>query len=100
MNSTIPHVRVVVAFCLLATLGYLGFSIWVFGWTGDAALRGDVVGTWKSFAVLAFGFWLGSSSGGKAKDSPAPPQDARDAASSVADAAADRAGQINGATGA
>jgi len=25
-----------------------------------------VIGTWKSFAVLAFGFWLGSSSGGKA----------------------------------
>ena len=33
MNSTIPHVRVVVGFCLLTALGYLGFSIWMFGWT-------------------------------------------------------------------
>jgi len=97
MNSTIPHVRVVIGFCLLAALGYLGFSIWVFGWTGDAALRGDVVGTWKSFAVASFAFWVGSSSAGKAKDSPPPPQDARDAASAVAGAAADRADQITGA---
>ena len=62
MNSTISHVRVVIGFCLLAALGYLGFSIWVFGWTEDAALRGDVVGAWKSFAVASFAFWVGSSS--------------------------------------
>lgn len=66
VNSGVPHIRVVVAASLLAVLGYLAFSVWVFGWTDDAALRGDVVGTWKSFAVLAFGFWLGSSSAGKA----------------------------------
>ena len=65
VNSGVPHIRVVVAASLLAVLGYLAFSVWVFGWTDDAALRGDVVGTWKSFAVLAFGFWLGSSSAGK-----------------------------------
>lgn len=94
--TTVPHLRVVVAFCLLATLGYFGFSVWVFGWTGDAALRGDVVGTWKSFAVLAFGFWLGSSSGGKAKDAPPPPQDAKHAADEVAGAAQARAEQIGG----
>ncbi|QOV92579.1 hypothetical protein [Novosphingobium sp. ES2-1] len=71
--TRVPHVRIVVAASLLAVLGYLGFSIWVFGWTEDAALRGDVVGTWKSFATLAFGFWIGSSSAGKAKDGePAP----------------------------
>ena len=44
MNSTIPDIRVIIGFRLLAALGYLGFSILVFGWTGDAALRGGVVG--------------------------------------------------------
>lgn len=72
MNG-IPHLNIVIGASLLAVLGYLGFSVWVFGWTMDAALRGDVVGTWKSFATLAFGFWLGSSSGGKSKaGEPAP----------------------------
>lgn len=66
--TRIPHLHIVVAASLLAVLGYLGFSVWVFGWTNDPALRGDVVGTWKSFATLAFGFWIGSSSAGKAKD--------------------------------
>ncbi|ABD25114.1 hypothetical protein Saro_0667 [Novosphingobium aromaticivorans DSM 12444] len=71
--NRVPHIRIVVGASLLAVLGYFGFSVWVFGWTADAALRGDVVGTWKSFATLAFGFWLGSSSAGKAKDGdPAP----------------------------
>ena len=95
MNG-IPHVRVVVGFCLLAAIAYLGFSIFIVGWSGDAALRGDVIGTWKSFAVAAFAFWVGSSSGGKAKDAPPPPQNARDAAADVAGAAASRAGQIAG----
>lgn len=66
MNPTVPHLRIVVAACVAAVLGYLGFSIWVVLWSNDVALKGDVIGTWKSFAVLAFGFWLGSSSGGKA----------------------------------
>jgi hypothetical protein len=64
----VPHLRIVVAASALGTLGYLGFSVWVVGWSTDAAMRGDVVGTWKSFAVAAITFWLGSSSGGKAKD--------------------------------
>ena len=71
--STIPHLRVVVAFSLLALLGYAGFGLYVVLVSHDAALTGDVVGTWKSFAVAAVAFWLGSSSGGKAKpDQPQP----------------------------
>lgn len=66
MNSRIPHLNIVLAASASAILGYAGFSIYVMGYTTDAALQGDVVGTWKSFAVLAFGFWLGSSSAGKA----------------------------------
>lgn len=66
MNGTIPHFRTVVAFSLFAVAGYLGFSLWAVLLSKDATVIGDVIGTWKSVAVLAFGFWLGSSSGGKA----------------------------------
>lgn len=72
--NVIPHVRIVIIASAAAILGYAAFSAWVVLQSGDAALRGDTIGTWKSFAVLAFGFWLGSSSGGKAKDAgPAGP---------------------------
>lgn len=64
----VPHLRIVAAASIAAVIGYLGFSIWVVMYSGDVALKGDVVGTWKSFATLAFGFWLGSSSAGKARD--------------------------------
>lgn len=66
LNKSVPHLRVVVAATVAAVVGYAGFSIWVLH-TKDASLIGDTVGTWKSFAILAFGFWLGSSSGGKAQ---------------------------------
>ncbi len=65
--TEIPHLRVVVAATIAAIAGYGLFSMIVVLWSDDAALRGDVIGTWKSFAVLAFGFWLGSSSAAKAK---------------------------------
>lgn len=68
MNKGVPHLNIVIAASLLAVVGYAVFSVWIFGWTDDASLRGDVAGTWKSFAVAAFAFWLGSSSGGKSKD--------------------------------
>jgi hypothetical protein len=68
--SNIPHVRIVIAFCGVAVAGYAGFSIWVLVELKDATMVGDIIGTWKSFAVAAFAFWLGSSSAGKAKDSP------------------------------
>jgi hypothetical protein len=66
MNS-IPHLRVIVAVCIAAIVGYAIFSAYVVIVLRDATMTGDTIGTWKSFAVLAFGFWLGSSSGGKAK---------------------------------
>lgn len=69
----IPHLRIVVASSAAAVIGYLAFSLWVVLVSDDVALKGDTIGTWKSFAVLAFGFWLGSSSGGKAREDAAPP---------------------------
>lgn len=73
MTSAVPHLRIVVAFCAAALLGYAVFSVYVVFYLKDATLTGDVVGTWKSFAVGVFAFWVGSSSAGKAKsDGPAP----------------------------
>lgn len=68
MTAQVPHRNVIIGFCITAIAGYSLFSVWVFGWSADAALKGDVIGTWKSFAVAAFMFWIGSSSGGKARD--------------------------------
>jgi hypothetical protein len=92
--NTIPHIRIVIAFCILAVGGYACFSVWVLLELKDATMVGDIIGTWKSFAVAAFAFWLGSSSGGKAKDAPPPPEDAAHAARQTADAADKRASQI------
>lgn len=71
--TKVPHLRIVVAATVAAIAGYAAFSVWVVTASGDVALTGDVIGTWKSFAVLAFGFWLGSSSAGKAKDDAPTP---------------------------
>ena len=67
----IPHRDIVIAVCIAAVVGYAFFSVYAVLWLRDATMTGDIVGTWKSFAVAAFAFWLGSSSGGKAKGAPA-----------------------------
>ena len=71
MTSSIPHLRIVVAVSAFVLIGFLGVSAYVLGWTQDDVTKGNVIGTWINFAMLAVGFWLGSSSGGKAKD-PGP----------------------------
>jgi hypothetical protein len=73
MSPHLPHLRIVVGFCIAALVGYAVFSVYVVVYLKDPALTGDVVGTWKSFAVGVFAFWVGSSSGGKVKDA-APPK--------------------------
>ncbi len=57
----VPHVKVVIFFSVVTLIVYGGFSVYVFGWSNDAAMKGDVIGTWKSFAVAAVSFWIGSS---------------------------------------
>ena len=70
-TSNIPNLRVVVWFCIVAVFGYAIFSVYAVMILRDATMTGDVIGTWKSFAMLVFGFWIGSSSGGKEKkDAP------------------------------
>lgn len=65
-RGTIPYLPIVIGFCAAAIIGYAAFSVYVVFYLKDPAMIGDTVGTWKSFAVAAFAFWLGSSSGGKA----------------------------------
>lgn len=96
MTQQIPHMRIVVAASLVAVMGYFGFSLWAVLVSEDATVIGDVIGTWKSFAVLAFGFWLGSSSGGKQQPGGPPPADVAEAASQVAHAADAEADKIKG----
>lgn len=96
MNPQIPHLRIVVAFCLAAIVIYAGFSIYVVAYLKDAALTGDVIGTWKSFAVAVMAFWVGSSSGGKQSPLGLPPADAIEAAQDTADAAQVKADAIKG----
>lgn len=67
-HNRIPNLPIIIGFCVAAIIGYAVFSVWAVFVARDATMIGDVVGTWKSFAVAAFAFWLGSSSGGKAKD--------------------------------
>ena len=71
--TNIPHLRIVVGACIAAVVGYSFFSVWVILYLKDATMVGDVIGTWKSFAVAAFAFWLGSSSAGKAAAAPVEP---------------------------
>lgn len=67
----VPHVKIILAFCAVGLGGYALLCLWVVLVSRDATLLGDVIGTWKSFAVGAFSFWVGSSLGGKAKaDAP------------------------------
>lgn len=96
MSGKIPHLHIVVVFCLAAIVGYAAFSAYVVVIIKDATMIGDTIGTWKSFAVLAFGFWIGSSSAGKAKDPKDLPADAKNAADHVADAATEEAAHIAG----
>jgi len=68
MNS-IPHLRVVVSVSAFVLLGFAFVSGYVLMFSSDEVTKGNVIGTWINFAMLAVGFWLGSSSGGKAKTS-------------------------------
>lgn len=94
MTPQIPYIRIVVAVSFFVLLGFAAVSAYVIGWSDDAVTKGNIIGTWQNFALLAVGFWIGSSSGGKAKDGPPMPESAKDAADQTADAARERADRI------
>lgn len=70
----IPHLRIVVAICAFVLAGFGLVSAWVLGWSDDLVTKGNIIASWQNFAMLAVGFWIGSSSGGKVKDL-APPSE-------------------------
>ena len=70
-TTQIPHLRIVVAVSAFVLVGFTGVSAYVIGWSTDLVTKGNIIGTWQNFALLAVGFWLGSSSGGKSKEEPA-----------------------------
>ncbi len=72
--NTIPHLRVVVGVSAFVLIGFAVVSAFTLGFTDDEVTKGNVIGTWINFAMLAVGFWLGSSSGGKSKPDPEQPQ--------------------------
>lgn len=67
-QSRVPHLRIVVAVSAFVLAGFGIVSGYVIGWSDDAVTKGNIIGTWQNFALLAVGFWLGSSSAGKAKE--------------------------------
>lgn len=64
----VPHLRIVTTVSAFVLIGFSAVSAYVLGWSGDEVSKGNIIGTWQNFALLAVGFWLGSSSGGKARD--------------------------------
>lgn len=64
----IPNLRVVIAVSGFVLVGFSLVSGYVLVFTEDEVTKGNIIGTWQNFGMLAVGFWLGSSSGGKAKD--------------------------------
>jgi hypothetical protein len=72
-TSRIPHLRIVVTVSAFVLLGFAVVSGYVIGWSDDEVTKGNIIGTWQNFALLAVGFWLGSSSAGKAKEEPVGP---------------------------
>lgn len=64
----IPNLRVVIAVSSFVLVGFSLVSGYVLVFTEDEVTKGNIIGTWQNFGMLAVGFWLGSSSGGKAKD--------------------------------
>lgn len=71
--TKIPHLRVVVSVTLFILFGFSMVTAFVLGWSNDEVTKGGIIGTWQNFALLAVGFWLGSSSAGKAKDDAPTP---------------------------
>jgi predicted MFS family arabinose efflux permease len=84
VTNRIPHLLVVVAVTFFVLIGFAAVSAYALILTDDNTTKGNVIGTWINFAMLGVGFWLGSSSGGKAKDespagTPADPVNVKDA---------------------
>lgn len=72
MRNHIPYLAIVVTVSAFVLFGFAAVSGYVLLYTEDEITKGNIIGTWQNFGMLAVGFWLGSSSGGKAKDETPP----------------------------
>ena len=95
-RANIPHLGIVVAVSSFVLLGFAAVSAQVLLWSTDEVTKGNIIGTWQNFALLAVGFWLGSSSAGKATPDEPAPEDAAEAADMVAGAAEAKRDEIKG----
>lgn len=75
VTPNIPHLRIVVAVSAFVLVGFAVVSGYVLHFTSDEVTKGNIIGTWQNFALLAVGFWIGSSSAGKA--TPTGPTETR-----------------------
>ncbi len=71
-NRNVPHLGVVIAVTCFVLFGFAAVSVYAVVWSTDEVTKGNIIGTWINFAVLAVGFWIGSSSGGKAATGHTP----------------------------
>lgn len=74
-GTHLPYVQVIAAVSFIVLLCFAGVTFWVLaakeGSGIDAATKGSVIQTWNNLAIMAAGFWVGSSLGGKMASAPA-----------------------------
>ena len=72
-ENRIPNLRIVVTVSFFVLICFAAVSGYVLIVSDDDVTKGNIIGTWQNFGMLAVGFWLGSSSGGKASaNTPTP----------------------------
>lgn len=69
-QNSIPHLRIVVSVTAFVLVCFAAVSAWVLIYSNDDVTKGNIIGSWQNFALLAIGFWIGSSSGGKSRGTP------------------------------
>ena len=72
-HGKIPNLPIVIAVSAFVLVGFAAVSAYVLLYSTDEVTKGNIIGSWQNFGMLAVGFWLGSSSGGKA--APTPPRE-------------------------
>lgn len=66
-EQRVPHYKTIAAVTFMVLAAFFAVTLWVLMEGDDPTIKGTVIGTWTTAAITAVNFWLGSSSGGKAK---------------------------------
>jgi hypothetical protein len=74
-GDRLPYVTVIATVSLIVLVCFAAVTFWVLdaapGSGIDAATKGSVIQTWNNLAIMAAGFWVGSSLAGKLASSSA-----------------------------